>query len=111
MEDEQSKEKDNPKMHRDQDKKTPIRCQISYKTKLLGGEEKELEKDFDSLMKECIREEKELTPTLSEEQRRLIETLPEMSMPDEKLKELCRPWKDALIITLIGGNKLEDDEG
>lgn len=78
------------------------RCQISYKAKLMGEEEKTLDQDFDKLVKEWLQEEQDLSPQLSEDQRKLVESIPKISISDERLKEMCKPWKDALILTLLG---------
>ncbi|KAI9116253.1 hypothetical protein K1719_012420 [Acacia pycnantha] len=53
-------------------------------------------------MKEWLCEEKEISPALSEEQKTLLDSLPKLSMSDERLMDLCRPWKDALILTVLG---------
>lgn len=70
----------------------------------MGQEEKAFTQDFDAQMKEWLKEEADITPALTEEQKKLLDSLPKWNMPDERLKELCRPWKDALIITLLGKN-------
>lgn len=31
-----------------------------------------------------------------------MDSIPKISITDDRLKELCRPWKDALILTLLG---------
>ncbi|KAI9086698.1 hypothetical protein K1719_031292 [Acacia pycnantha] len=53
-------------------------------------------------MKEWLCEEKEISTPLTEEQKILLDSLPKLSMSDERLMSLCRPWKDALILTLLG---------
>lgn len=68
------------------------------------GDNPTVEQDFDALMNEWLREEKETAPELLDEQKLLLQTLPHLHRPDERLKELCRPWKDALILTLLGRN-------
>ncbi|XP_054780737.1 uncharacterized protein LOC129288255 [Prosopis cineraria] len=41
-------------------------------------------------------------PKWSEEQKKIVDALPKLEVSDERLKELCKPWKDSLIITLLG---------
>lgn len=53
-------------------------------------------------MASWLIEEEETAPLLSEEQQKLMGSLPQLPMDDDTLKELCRPWKDALIVTLLG---------
>lgn len=54
-------------------------------------EEKAFTQDFDAQMKEWLQEEADITPALTEEQKKLLDSLPKWNMPDERLKELCRP--------------------
>lgn len=81
----------------------PGRTQISYKAKLLGQDSEATEdRDLAQLMKTWLEEEEETAPALSEDQKKMMETLPKLDINDDKLRELCRPWKDALILTLLG---------
>lgn len=81
---------------------TITRSQISYKSKLMGESDAALDKDFEELVSEWLKEEQALAPPLTDEQKQILDSIPKVSISDERLKELCRPWKDALIITLLG---------
>ncbi|XP_054806219.1 uncharacterized protein LOC129308868 [Prosopis cineraria] len=76
--------------------------QISYKAKLIGTEDKKRDLDFEEQFQEWLKEETQCAPQWTEEQQKIIDTLPTVKVPDERLKELCKPWKDALILTLMG---------
>lgn len=79
------------------------KTQISYKSKLLGeGESLTMEKDYELQMREWLEEEKSLAPLLSDSEKQIVDNLPTVDISDEKLKHLCLPWKDSLIITLLG---------
>ncbi|KAI9078635.1 hypothetical protein K1719_039384 [Acacia pycnantha] len=78
------------------------RSQISYRNKLLEKEEEVSAHELIDQMKEWLCEEKEISPSLSEEQKDILDSLPKLSMSDERLMDLCRPWKDALILTVLG---------
>ncbi|KAI9087056.1 hypothetical protein K1719_031017 [Acacia pycnantha] len=78
------------------------RNQISYRNKLMEKDEEVFSQELEDQIKEWLCEENEISPPLSEEQEKLLESLPKLSMPDERLKALCQPWKDALILTLLG---------
>ncbi|KAI9092758.1 hypothetical protein K1719_027555 [Acacia pycnantha] len=78
------------------------RSQISYRSKLLEKEEEVSSQELEEQMKEWLCEEKEISPTFIEEQKILLESLPKLSMSDERLMGLCCPWKDALILTVLG---------
>ncbi|KAI9116164.1 hypothetical protein K1719_013094 [Acacia pycnantha] len=78
------------------------RNQISYRSKLLEKEEEVFSQELEDQMKEWLCEEKEISTPLTEEQKTLLDSLPKLSMSDERLMSLCRPWKDALILTLLG---------
>ncbi|KAI9125165.1 hypothetical protein K1719_003781 [Acacia pycnantha] len=78
------------------------RNQISYRNKLLEKDEEVFSQELEDQMKEWLCEEKAISPPLTEEQKSLLDSLPKLSMPDERLMGLCRPWKDALILTLLG---------
>ncbi|KAI9109872.1 hypothetical protein K1719_018913 [Acacia pycnantha] len=80
----------------------PQRNQISYRNKLLEKEEEVFSQELEDQMKEWLCEEKEISPPLTEEQKILLDSLPKLSMSDERLMGLCRPWKDALILSLLG---------
>lgn len=82
----------------------PVRTPISYKSMLVGEDERNLDQDFDELVKEWLQEERTMTPSLSADQMKLLDTIPKVSISDDRLKELCRPWKDALVVTLVGRN-------
>lgn len=77
--------------HQKEQTTATTRSQISYKSKLMGDAEKAFDQEFDDLVKEWLREEQELAPTLTEDQQKLLATIPKVSISDEKLKELCRP--------------------
>lgn len=96
------KEKGARQERTDQWFKHPMKTQISYKAKLTGEAEEKFDRDLDEQVREWIRGEEDMALKLSEEQKKLLETLPHLKMPDERLKERYRPWKDALIITLLG---------
>ncbi|KAI9081290.1 hypothetical protein K1719_036790 [Acacia pycnantha] len=81
--------------------KVPPRTQISYKAMLIENEEKAFDKILDRRMKEWLKEE-EATLKLTEEQKKMIGMLLTLNVLDEKLKDLCRLWKDALILTILG---------
>lgn len=49
-------------------------------------------------MKNCLS----IAPSLTEEQKKIFEQIPKIDMNDEQWKKLCLPWKDALILTLMG---------
>ncbi|KAI9082152.1 hypothetical protein K1719_035892 [Acacia pycnantha] len=53
-------------------------------------------------MKEWLCEENAISPPLTEEQKILLDSLPKLNLSDERLMGLCHPWKDALILTLLG---------
>ncbi|KAI9126495.1 hypothetical protein K1719_002091 [Acacia pycnantha] len=78
------------------------RSQISYRNKLLEKEEEASAQELIDQMKEWLCEENEISPALSEEHKTLLDSLPKLSMSDERLMDLCRPWKDALILTVLG---------
>ncbi|KAI9127411.1 hypothetical protein K1719_001970 [Acacia pycnantha] len=78
------------------------RNQISYRIKLLEKEEEVFSQELEDQMKEWLCEENEIYTPLTEEQNTLLDSLPKLSMSDERLMSLCRPWKDALILTLLG---------
>ncbi|KAI9084889.1 hypothetical protein K1719_033295 [Acacia pycnantha] len=78
------------------------RNQISYRNKLLEKEEEVFSQELEDQMKEWLCEENEISTPLTEEQKILLDSLPKLSMSDERLMSLCRPWKDALILTLLG---------
>ncbi|KAI9118522.1 hypothetical protein K1719_010854 [Acacia pycnantha] len=78
------------------------RNQISYRSKLLEKEEEVFSQELEDQMKEWLCEEKEISTPLTEEQKILLDSLPKLSMSDERLMSLCRPWKDALVLTLLG---------
>ncbi|KAI9113984.1 hypothetical protein K1719_015235 [Acacia pycnantha] len=78
------------------------RNQISYRSKLLEKEEEVFSQELEDQMKEWLCEEKEISTPLTEEQNILLDSLPKLSISDERLMSLCRPWKDALILTLLG---------
>ncbi|KAI9118584.1 hypothetical protein K1719_010916 [Acacia pycnantha] len=78
------------------------RNQISYRSKLLEKEEEAFSQELEDQMKEWLCEEKEISTPLTEEQKILLDSLPKLSMSDERLMSLCRPWKDALVLTLLG---------
>ncbi|KAI9112583.1 hypothetical protein K1719_016506 [Acacia pycnantha] len=78
------------------------RNQISYRSKLLEKEEEVFSQELEDQMKEWLCEEKEISTPLTEEQKIILDSLPKLSMSDERLMSLCRPWKDALILTLLG---------
>ncbi|KAI9120274.1 hypothetical protein K1719_007307 [Acacia pycnantha] len=78
------------------------RNQISYRSKLLKKEEEVFSQELEDQMKEWLCEENEISTPLTEEQNILLDSLPKLSMSDERLMSLCRPWKDALILTLLG---------
>ncbi|KAI9088454.1 hypothetical protein K1719_029903 [Acacia pycnantha] len=78
------------------------RNQISYRSKLLEKEEEIFSQELEDQMKEWLCEEKEISTPLTEEQKILLDSLPKLNMSDERLMSLCRPWKDALILTLLG---------
>lgn len=75
----------------------------------MGNESMEVEEDFETLFKEWLKEEEAVAPVLSEERKKIFEQIPKVAMPDEQLKNLCLPWKDAIIITLMG-KRLRLDE-
>ncbi|KAI9084328.1 hypothetical protein K1719_033670 [Acacia pycnantha] len=78
------------------------RNQISYRSKLLEKEEEVFSQELEDQMKEWLCEEKEISTPLTEEQEILLDSLPKLSMSNERLMSLCCPWKDALILTLLG---------
>ncbi|KAI9076185.1 hypothetical protein K1719_041883 [Acacia pycnantha] len=78
------------------------RSQISYRSKLLEKEDEVFSQELEEQMKDWLCEEKEISPTLTEEHKILLDSLPKLSMSDERLMGLCRPWKDALILTVLG---------
>lgn len=78
------------------------RAPISYKAKLIGREEETFDEDYDAQLRQWVQEEEDTAPLLTEDQERLINSLTNIHLPDERLKDLCRPWKDALVITLLG---------
>ncbi|KAI9118546.1 hypothetical protein K1719_010878 [Acacia pycnantha] len=78
------------------------RNQISYRSKLLEKEEEVFSLELEDQMKEWLCEEKEISLPLTEEQKILLDSLPKLSMSDERLMGLCHPWKDASIISLLG---------
>ncbi|XP_028791628.1 uncharacterized protein LOC114747457 [Neltuma alba] len=85
------------------EEKGTFKSPISYKEKLMGGETQHCEdKDLDGLMIQWLREEEELAPLLIEAEKELLGSLPRLNISDERLKELCRPWKNALILTVLG---------
>ena len=67
----------------------------------MGREEQAFSKELEALMKEWLKEEEETAPILTEEQKILMGNLPNLHMDDKRLKELCRSWKDALIVNLL----------
>ncbi|KAI9124113.1 hypothetical protein K1719_005413 [Acacia pycnantha] len=73
------------------------RNQISYRSKLLEKEEEVFSQELEDQMKEWLCEEKEISTSFTEEQKILLDSLPKLSMSDERLMSLCRPWKDALL--------------
>lgn len=74
--------------------------QISYRASLLGHEPMEVDKDFDELVKEWFTEGYGSIHT--EEQKKIIEKLPRIDIPDERWKQMCLPWKDAIVIKPLG---------
>lgn len=70
--------------------------------KLVGANVDDSDKDYEDLVKEWLQEERDLAPQVSEDQRKLLESIPKVSISDDRLKELCRLWKDALILNLMG---------
>ncbi|KAI9118161.1 hypothetical protein K1719_010493 [Acacia pycnantha] len=78
------------------------RSQISYRSKLLEKEEEVFSQELEEQMKDWLCEEKEISPTLIEEHKILLDSLPKLSISDERLIGLCRPLKDALILTVLG---------
>ncbi|KAI9116808.1 hypothetical protein K1719_012174 [Acacia pycnantha] len=78
------------------------KTQISYRSKLLEKEEEVFSQELEDQMKEWFCEEKDISTPLTEEQKILLDSLPKLSMSDERLMSLCCPWKDALILTLLG---------
>ncbi|KAI9078289.1 hypothetical protein K1719_039791 [Acacia pycnantha] len=68
----------------------------------LEKEEEVFSQELEDQMKEWLCEEKEISTPLTEEQNILLDSLPKLSISDERLMSLCRPWKDALILTLLG---------
>lgn len=95
---ENSKEKTQAAEQKAQGKPT----QISYRASLLGHEPMEVDKDFDELVKEWLEEEKAMAPVYTEEQKKIIEKLPRIDIPDERWKQMCLPWKDAIVIKPLG---------
>lgn len=67
----------------------------------MGREEQAFSEELEALMKEWLKKEEETAPILTEEQKILIGNLPNLHMDDKRLKELCRSWKDALIVNLL----------
>ncbi|KAI9111002.1 hypothetical protein K1719_017877 [Acacia pycnantha] len=72
------------------------------RSKLLEKEYEVFSQELEDQMKEWLCEEKGISPPLTEEQKILLDSLPKLSMSDERLMGICRRWNDALILTLLG---------
>ncbi|XP_054778408.1 uncharacterized protein LOC129286473 [Prosopis cineraria] len=53
-------------------------------------------------MKEWLQEEQQMIPKLTEDQKAMLDNLPQINISNERLKKLCMPWKDAVIVTVLG---------
>ncbi|KAI9102300.1 hypothetical protein K1719_023502 [Acacia pycnantha] len=53
-------------------------------------------------MKEWSKEEEEAALELMEEQKKMIGMLTTLNASDERVKDLCRPWKNAIILIILG---------
>lgn len=78
------------------------RTPVSYKSMLTGQLEGGSQEEFAEQVKGWLQEEEEVAPALTAEEKQMFEGLPKLNMNDERWMELCRPWKDALILTLLG---------
>lgn len=75
--------------------------QMSYKASLIGCDSMDTDLQPNGLQ-EWLEEEEKIPPSLAAELDRLKTIQPEVEVSNEEWKDFVRPWKDALVITLLG---------
>lgn len=74
---------------------------ISYRDSLLGKTDEECEALVEA--DEQIWNEEDLCSyTITEELKKMMEVYPVLEVTDEEWRKSCKPWRKALVLTLLG---------